>query len=216
LFALSVCLISASAQSVRADVVFGNLGPTGAGAISDSGSDFGPSAASLKVLAQGFTTGSNTDFLTLQSVVLGAFYDNFVTENLTVGLYSNGGGNNPGTLLATSSPTSVGAKGKYTFGFSDYELSATTSYWIVPQFDVDWFWYINDAETQPEQQNSSGYGYLGTRRSNGTIAGTWSNTSQPYSLSVNAVPEPGTIGLAIAGICAGGVALARRRKSIAG
>ncbi len=197
-------------------MVFGNLGPTGAGAISDSGSDFGPSAASLKVLAQGFTTGSNTDFLTLQSVVLGAFYDNFVTENLTVGLYSNGGGNNPGTLLATSSPTSVGAKGKYTFGFSDYELSATTSYWIVPQFDVDWFWYINDAETQPEQQNSSGYGYLGTRRSNGTIAGTWSNTSQPYSLSVNAVPEPGTIGLAIAGICAGGVALARRRKSIAG
>jgi hypothetical protein len=83
----------------------------------------------------------------------------------------------------------------------------------VPQFDADWFWYLNDDETQPIAQNSSGFGYLGTRRSNGTIAGTWSNTSQPYTVSITAVPEPSTYALAATALGLCGIAAARRRRA---
>jgi hypothetical protein len=198
----------------HAVIVFGNLGADGSGLLSDSGSDFGPAAASLKILAQGFTTGSDPDFLTIQSVSIGAFYDNFTTASLTLSIYSNSGGN-PGTVVATSGATTVGAKGLYTFSFSSLNLSASTSYWVVPQFDVDWFWYLNDAETQPVGLNSSGYSYLGTKRSNNDITGTWTNTSQPYSLTITAgsgapIPEPGT--WAAAALLAGGAAFARWRK----
>jgi hypothetical protein len=202
-----------SGSPVHAEVVFGNLGPNGTALLSDSGSDFGPSAASLKVLAQGFTTGTDSAFLTMQSISLGAFYDNVTTQNFTVALYSNGGGNNPGSLIATSNATPVGAKGTYSFSFTPVTLAASTSYWVVPQFDADWFWYLNDDETQPIAQNSSGFGYLGTRRSNGTIAGTWSNTSQPYTVSITAVPEPSTYALAATALGLCGIAAARRRRA---
>lgn len=198
----------------HAVIVFGNLGADGSGLLSDSGSDFGPGAATLKILAQGFTTGSDPDFLTIQSVSIGAFFDNFATASRTLSIYSNSGGN-PGSVVATSGATTIGAKGLYTFSFSSLNLSASTSYWVVPQFNADWFWYINDAETQPVGLNSSGYSYLGTKRSNNDITGTWSNTSQPYSLTITAgsgapIPEPGT--WAAAALLVGGAAFARWRK----
>ena len=198
----------------HAEIVFGNLGANGSGALSDSGSDFGPSASTLKILAQGFTTGTDPDFLTIQSVSIGAFYDNFATASRTLSIYSNTGGN-PGTVVATSGATTVGAKGLYTFSFSSLNLSASTSYWVVPQFSDDWFWYVNAAEEQPVGLNSSGYSYLGTKRSNNDITGSWSNTIQPYSLTITAgssapIPEPGT--WAAAALLVGGAAFARWRK----
>ena len=86
---------------------------------------------------------------------------------------------------------------------------------MVPQFSDDWFWYVNAAEEQPVGLNSSGYSYLGTKRSNNDITGSWSNTIQPYSLTITAgssapIPEPGT--WAAAALLVGGAAFARWRK----
>jgi hypothetical protein len=198
----------------HAEIVFGNLGANGTGALSDSGSDFGPGASTLKILAQGFTTGTDPDFLTIQSVSIGAFYDNSGTASRTLSIYSNTGGN-PGTVVATSGATTVGAKGLYTFSFSSLNLSASTSYWVVPQFNQDWFWYTNDADEQPVGLNASGYSYLGTKRSDNNITGTWRNATSPYSLTITAgssapIPEPGT--WAAAALLVGGAAFARWRK----
>ena len=203
-----------AASTSHAVIVFGNLGADGSGLLSDSGSDFGPSAVSLKILAQGFTTGSDPDFLTIQSVSIGAFFDNFATASRTLSIYSNSGGN-PGSVVATSGATTIGAKGLYTFSFSSLNLSASTSYWVVPQFNADWFWYLNDAVEQPVGLNSSGYSYLGTKRSNNDITGTWNNVILPYSLTITAgsgapIPEPGT--WAAAALLVGGAAFARWRK----
>jgi hypothetical protein len=211
--AVAAALLGLSSMpAAQAEVVFGNLGPTGAGVLSDSGSDFGPSAGSLKVLAQGFTTGTNPDFLTVQSISMGAFFNVSTTANRTVAIYSNVGGN-PGSIVATSNATQVGDKATYTFGFSPVKLVAETSYWVVPQFDADWFWYISDDESQPVAQNSSGYGYLGTRRSSVDITGTWSSTFQPYAVSIQAVPEPSTFVLMATALGLGCVAAIRRRRA---
>jgi hypothetical protein len=211
-------LLAASAESVRAEVVFGNLGPTGAGGLSSTQTDIGPGSATTTALAQGFTTGGASSNLQLESVTIGAFATSTGTLPRTISIYSNVA-NFPGSSLFTSAATQVGSNAKYTFNFTGAALSANTSYWVVPDFSVSLTW-VNEAEdfTTPTQQNSSGYAYLGTARIQNNNPGVWASVPGLAGLSVSvvAVPEPSSIGLAIAGICAGGVALARRRKSIAG
>ena len=214
LFTLLAAALFAVSTS-HAEIVFGNLGANGTGALSDSGSDFGPSATSLKILAQGFTTGTDPDFLTIQSVSIGAFYDNLGTASRTLSIYSNNIEDNPGTVVATSGATTIGAKGVYTFSFSSLNLSASTSYWVVPQFNQDWFWYFNNEEEPPVGLNASGYSYLKTRRSNNDITGDWRSAISIYSLTITAgssapIPEPGT--WAAAALLVGGAAFARWRK----
>jgi hypothetical protein len=203
-------LVSAVAQAAPV-LVYGNMGPTGTTNLGDSGSDFGPSAATLKILAQGFTSG--TDLLQVTSVTLGAY--SAPVGNRTVSIYANIGGNPGGAPLYTSSQTSVGGKGPYAFSFSNAVLAPSTSYWIVPQFDVDWFWYTALDENQPDGLNASGYAFLGTRRSGGNMSGTWNNTNQPYNVSISAinpVPEPSSIALAGVGIVVAGFSLRRRMR----
>lgn len=211
--ALSVCLVAGFGQSVLAaptsDVVYGNLGVSGTDPLGDFGSDLGPSAATSKILAQGFTTGSSADYLKVQGVTMGAFAETLSPR--TVSIYTNAVGDVPGTLVATSSAVDVQAKNSYVFGFDNVALSPSTSYWVVPQFDADWFWYLDEDIVAPVEQNGSGYSYLGTKRSNNNLAGTWSNTSQGLSLSINAVPEPSTIALAVVGV-AGLVGFRLRRR----
>lgn len=196
------------------DVVFGNLGADGSSGLSSTNTDIGPASAVTLALAQGFTTGTGSTRLQLQSVTLGAFVDG--TANRTVSIYSNVS-NAPGTALFTSSPTSVSAQNKYTFNFSGANLTAGTNYWVVPDFSVDWSWYTEATDsTQPEEQNASGYSYLGTKKMQAASPGTWSNTLLPYSLSVNAVvpvPEPSTYALAAVGLAVAGFVRARRRKA---
>jgi hypothetical protein len=210
--ALGLCFLVASAQSVRAEVVFGNLGNTGSGGLNGSNTDIVAVATQpgeYSGLAQGFTTGSLTQFLKLESVVLGLFADSGVSAR-TVSLFSNNAGV-PGTELVVSNAVSVGAQAKYTFGFSSYQLAANTSYWIVPQPDVSW--HLSQPVAAPIGLNSSGYAYLGSAQKTFESANTWTSPADDtrFSISVQAVPEPSTVALGFAGVAGlAGFCLRRR------
>lgn len=204
-------LCSTVAWSAPPDVVFGNLGSNGTGSLDATNTDFGGGTQSdiLVSLAQGFTTGTSTNFLELKAVTLGLF-SNDVPATRTLSIYTDNAGV-PGTALYTSSSQAVTSTGKYTFSFPNSALSASTSYWIVPQGPASW--YFNLAGTQPTQHNSSGWSYLGTKRILTEDPGNWINSTGPYSVSVQAVPEPSTYALAGIGIAAAGLMRWRRRQS---
>jgi PEP-CTERM motif len=206
--ALFSMVIGAAAHAAPANVVYGNLGAFGTDALGSTNTDIGPGAASIAALAQGFTTGTGN--LALQSVTLGAFASSSGGVSRTVSIYSSVS-NAPGTSLYTSASTLVGLGDRYEFPFSGVTLSPNTNYWIVPDSTVDWSWYLNSAETDPVEQNSSGYAYLGTKKINQATS-TWVNSILPYSVSVQAVPEPSTVVVAGLGILAAGVMQWRRRK----
>jgi hypothetical protein len=203
----------ASAAPVTENVVFGNLGPTASDPLSGTNTDILVSATApgqFSALAQGFTTGNDTSFLKLQSVILGLFAQSGVSSR-TVSLYTNNAGV-PGTEVAVSSAVAVGATGKYTFNFSNVALSANTGYWIVPQSEVSW--HLDSNISVPGVQNASGYSYLGTSAKTFASGGSWAASGlTQYSLSVQAVPEPSTYALAALGLGVAGIVRARRRKS---
>jgi len=211
LVALGV-LTAGSARVATAEVVFGNLGPTASGPLAATSTDIlvsATAAGQVSAIAQGFTTGNDSAFLTLQSVILGLFASGG-DPNRTVSLYSNNAGE-PGAELAVSSSVAVGAQDKYTFGFSNVPLLANTSYWIVPQSDVSW--YVNAGFTNPAVQNGSGYSYLGTASQTFDSGGVWASSGlTSYSVSVQAVPEPSTYALAALGFGVAGIVRARRRN----
>lgn len=213
------CALLVSAETQASPIqVYGNLGePVSAANLSGTNTDFGPNAiASNKIFAQGFTTG--TEYLQVTSVTLGLFVDNTIPENRTVSIYADSAGQPSGSPLFTSSATAVVNKDIYTFNFGNAVLSAGTGYWIVPQFDVDSSWYQTDLfPTTPAAFNASGYTYLGTKRSNGDITGTWSGLSDSYSVSISAinpVPEPSSIALAGMGIVVAGLSYCRRMRRV--
>lgn len=215
-FVVSAWLIgSLPLAPAHGEVVFGNLGPTGAVGLSSTQTDFGPGAATTYALAQGFrTSAAPTAKLELQSVTIGAFATSTGTLSRTISLYSNVS-DNPGTALFTSAPTNVGSNAKYTFSFTGVNLAADTSYWIVPDFSVEWTWVFEQTDfTPPTGQNSSGYTYVGSRRQQQASIGTWEPASPAYSVSVVAVPEPAPFILVAAG-AAGLVGLRQRRKVFA-
>jgi len=202
------------ASSVQAEVVFGNLGPTGAGGLSSTQTDFGPGSATTAAIAQGFTTGAASTALELQSVTIGAFATSTGTLPRTVSIYSSSS-NLPGTPQFTSSSTEVGNNAKYTFTFTGATLAANTSYWVVPDFSVPWTWVYEETDfTPPSQQNGSGYSYLGSSRIQNSNPGNWAAGPSAYSVSVSAVPEPSALGLAVAGLGCCGISLARRRMAL--
>jgi len=173
LAAVTLCSINA-----RAEIVFGNLGATGTAALSDTTTDFGPTAVSTLALAQGFTTGTSN--LTVQSITLGLFGATSPnTVSRTVSLYSNAS-DAPDAVLFTSTAVNVGEQNKYTFNFTNAVLSPNTSYWIVPEQGSSW--YLNSAESQATGLNGSGYAYLGTRRQAISNPGTWVSSSVDKAL----------------------------------
>jgi hypothetical protein len=210
--AIGFFLLAASAQSVRAEVVFGNLGNTGSGGLNGTNTDIiavATQEGEYSGLAQGFTTGSLSQFLKLESVVLGLFAEVGVPAR-TVSLFSDNAGV-PGSELAVSNAVSVSAVGKYTFGFSNYQLAANTSYWIVPQPDVSW--HLSQPVAAPIARNSSGYAYLGSAMKTFESGNAWTSPADDtrYSISVQAVPEPSTVALGLAGV-AGLVGFGLRRR----
>lgn len=200
--AVVVAAVVAPAVSVG-QVVYGNLGSSGTGALGLTNTDIDLNAW----VGQGFSTGTSTS-TTLQSITMGLFYDNSLTAPFTIKLYNDISGQ-PGTVVATSSATSVGTTGLYTFPFSSFSLSPSTTYWAVPNPGVSW--YRNATESTPTEQNSSGYQYSSTLSSaNG--GGSWTPINAGYSISVNAVPEPASIGLMVLGAAGLGVTALRRMR----
>lgn len=199
-----LAVLLASTSAARADVVYGNLGPAGAGNLGSTNTDFGPTDPNERGIAQGFTVGSSSTLRTIESITLGLFVDG--SAQRTVSIYSDNAGV-PGTSLFTSSPVTVGTNDKYTFPFSGATLSTNTSYWIVPEGPSSW--YFNTPPSAPTAQNASGYSYLGTKVLN--TSSQWLDSDFPvYSTSIVAVPEPHAIVLAgIGGVVA---AWATRRR----
>jgi hypothetical protein len=194
LAALAVAVVGQS--SLVAEVVIGNLGSTGAGGLSATGT----AIAFSERLAQGFGTGSSTT-RTLQSVSLGLFWNDSFSATVNILLYSDVS-NAPGSVIATSAPVNVQAKSVYTFPFSSVPLSENANYWIVPPDGLTW--YLNAGESSPVAENGSGYSFLGTTRSLNSGA-TWSSFSPTsYSVSVAAVPEPGMPGPLLVALAACG------------
>ena len=206
LAALVTCLVAlgvltaGSARVATAEVVFGNLGTSGTGAITNTNTDVGPTAGFN--IAQSFTAASPN--LNVASITLGLFGDGTST---TVGIFSDNSGEPAASPLFTSSAVTVGAKGLYSFGFSGATLTAGLNYWVYPLANVSWY----TAGTAPVEENSSGYAFNATEENGGL--GWFPAGSNRYSVSVSAVPEPSTYALAALGLGVAGFVRARRRKS---
>lgn len=214
LFAIAVglCLVTGSARASQ--VVFGNLGSDGSDAILSTSTLITSSAW----IAQGFSTGASTTRLFVDQIVLGLEDNGAGAVNTTISIWSNSGGS-PGSLLATSSSQSVSAETKYTFVFGAFELTPSTSYWVVLK-DAGSRWNFASSEEAPSQQNSSGYSYLGTiRTTNAGSSWTSSSLNTIASLSISAsqaspepIPEPGTWAAAALLVSAAAYARWRRRE----
>jgi len=203
----------------KGEVVFGNLGASGTNALSNTGTDIGerddPPGTTYRI-ALGFTTGSSSNFLKLTSISLGLFYDNAETAPFSLSIYENNAGS-PAALALTSSITNVGLKGTYSFAFGNAQLSANTTYWIVPSDSL--FWYVPSGNTTaqtPDAFGGSGYSWPGTTAS---VDGgsTWDPAELEipggrYSFSISAVPEQGTLPLAGIGLVGAGWAVRRMRR----
>jgi hypothetical protein len=202
--------------SARPEVVFGNLGPTGAGSLSSTQTDIGPSAATTEAIAIGFETGAFSTNPSLQSVTIGTFAASSGTLSRTISIYSNNAGL-PGTSLFMSSVIQVGSNGKYPFDFSNVNLDTDSTCWIVPDFSVDWTW-VQEAEDEviPGQQNASWYTYVNRSRIQKSNPGVWANSGNSvYAISVTAVPEPSTVALTAAALGLGCFAALHRRRAAA-
>lgn len=207
LLAVVCCIAVASATSARADIVFGNLGASGTGALGTTNTDIGPTIGNY--LAQGFT--ASTPLLSITSISLGLFGDGSIPT--TVSIFADNFGQPAVSPLFTSGTVTVGEKGTYEFNFSGANLTNGSTYWVVPQGDVSW--YLNSPGSAPVEQNSSGYAFVNTQENIG--GGGWTAAgSNRYSVSVVAtVPEPSTYALAALGLGLAGLMRARRRKATA-
>lgn len=213
--ATAVMLAPARAWA-QSSVVYGNLGVSGTGALGSTNTNYGGGAFpdQLSRLAQGFTTGTNVQNPSVLSVTLGLFSNDSPAAR-TVSIFSNNG-NAPGTSLYTSASQNVTAASLYTFSFTAAQLAASTTYWIVPSGPASW--YNNADDSQPEGLNASDWTYAGTKREATNNPGTWSNSSQPFSLSITAssgadVPEIDPSGFAsVIALLTGALGLFERRR----
>jgi hypothetical protein len=94
-------------------------------------------------------------------------------------------------------------------------MATNTTYWIVPSAGLNWSFRSNFSAF-PTQQNQSGYSYIGAYESTNSGA-SWlavEGGQAAYAVSIQAVPEPSTYAMAVAG--AGLVGLMRWRRRAAG
>ena len=196
-------------SSAQAGVVYGNLGASGTGLISGTNTDYDPAAVTpnIQALAQGFTASGSLDDRQVQSIDIGLFYDNSLTAPLTVSIYADSFGEPVASPLYTSSSVTVGTTAVYSFPFSNAVLNNWSSYWVVPEGPASWYF----ASSTPAPQNGSGYGYVATLQK---ISNVWSQAPSGFdSVSINAVPEPSSIGLMAAGTLGLGFIGLRRLSS---
>jgi hypothetical protein len=192
-----------SSASVQAGVVLSNMSANG---LTDTSGPTNTDILANNLLAAGFTTGAAALDLDWVSIV------GFSTDagSRTVSIYSDNAGS-PGTLVATSTGTAfpAGTKGVYQFNFSGANLAAATSYWVLPEVGISW--YLESNNDTPTAQNSSGYSFVGYKKSINS-GSTWTNSVLAYTVGISAtpvapVPEPAITSL----VCVGGIAFMRRR-----
>jgi len=197
-----------SMPAAQAGVVLGNLGADGStGALSTTNTGI---TADVKV-AQVFTTPASNPDLELSSITLGAF-TSVTPAPLFLEVWT-GNSTAPGSLFATSTNTQTltadtnGAL--FTWNFANVPMLPSTTYWIRPPTGLNWNFR---GFSSPVAQNSSGYVYVGGYESvNG--GSTWGTDGPaPYAVSVQAVPEPSTYCMALAGLACGGFSMWRRRR----
>lgn len=207
-------MLSSSAALAQGTVVFGNLGASGTGALGSTNTDFGAPADDYTRLAQGFTTGTSTQNLSVLSVSLGLFSDEPPYAR-TVSIFSNNSGV-PGTSLYTSSSLTVTSKSLYTFQFTAAQLAASTTYWIVPGGPASW--YLSSPSAIPAGLNASGWTYAGSKQALTASPTAWEDgESERWSLSITAgnndVPEIDPSGMAsVIALVTGALGLLERRR----
>jgi hypothetical protein len=198
--------------------------PAGAAPISALSNDFntvssGNSSVSGSTwFTSGFSTGTNTDYLSLTGVKLSiANSGTSATASPVVRLFS--GVSNPTTQIAVLTGTTISNAGPQTYTFSPSSvplaLTASTNYWVVLSAAAgeQFSWYV--ADDSPVEQNTSGYAFLAGKRSlNGGTS--WSNNALAATGAISVevvqpVPEPSTIVLAGIGV-AGAVVVDRSRR----
>jgi len=215
---LAVILLSTALAvgSTNAAIVFGNLGATGSGAITNAG---GTTLSTTQWRAVGFT--ANGPDLVLDTATLALSVNNSGPATIGLDLYTSvGAGANaaPGTsIFGTTQVIAQNSFGKVDFNLNQ-TLNDGASYWIVARLITGpgtLAWRRPDPTAAPTGLNGSGWSNLGGRTSttSGTAWGDTGNASaSAISLSASPIPEPGT--WAAMAIFAGGAAYAgwRRRQ----
>ena len=214
-FAAIIVSMTLALGSSNAALVFGNLGPAG----SEGFDTVYRGLSSTSWTAVGFTT--DAFFLGLQSVDLGLEGTGTVRldlyDSVTGGSPSPRPGSATGYFATASFATGEDVPQKITFNLSA-PLAANTSYFLVASRTSGTAnWAINAGASTPTAQNASSWSWVNNLTtvnsgSTWTEGGLVSGVIDSVSVSVNAIPEPGT--WAAMAIFAGGAAYAgwRRRK----
>jgi len=200
-----------SMPSARAEVVLGNLGTSGTtGALSTTNTGI----TALVKRAQVFTTPASSPNLQLASITLGAFTAAPESNPFSLQVFL-GDSSAPGALFATSTNTQTLAENTngslYTWNFANVQMSVSQTYWILPPSGINW--NVLNSELSPTGQNSSGYIFVGTRRSDDGGTSYTSTIVEGFAVSVQAVPEPSTLVLTAAAVGLGCFGAARRRRA---
>jgi hypothetical protein len=213
LFATVACglalLLAAAPTMCHAAVIYDNLTQPFAG--SDG---VGPGGLVEGPLYDSFSTGTGPGFLlTGVQLLLSNGGDSFGTAS--IGIYNNNAGTSPpspGSLVATigtvANSSLSGTASVWNVSLSSpLSLAASTRYWVglstSNNASMQW-WYAS---------SNAGTGVANEFFSNSD--GNFANAGdRPYqmSVSVNALPEPSTYAMALAGLACGGYTMFRRRK----